>query len=60
MIPTVETTYKIIEMYIHDKEGESSYWDLSINFWEDVKDKYMDEITEKQKDWLDQIEEALG
>lgn len=55
----VREVYIIDEDLLHSKTHESKYWKTCYNFWEEVKNKKIPELTEKQLEWLDKISEDL-
>jgi hypothetical protein len=38
---------------------DNDYWESCWNFYQDVKTRSVDELTEKQKNWLMKIEDKL-
>lgn len=38
---------------------DSEYWDRSLDFWLDIRDKFVEELSEEQIKWLKQLESSL-
>lgn len=55
----VKSFYGLDEDVLHAKATNSSYWKTCFNFWEQVKDKKVTDLTEKQIEWLDKITSEL-
>lgn len=51
--------YEIDEDALYCKADESEYWSSCASFYESVKNKRIDLISQKQRDWLEKIEIGL-
>lgn len=55
----VSEFYEIDEDELEAKSEESSYWENSYFFYLEVKNKPVDNLSDRQKDWLESIEKEL-
>lgn len=57
---TVADEYPMIcEDQLYTRAHESEYWQSCLNFWTDVKDKHIGQLSYKQVSWLDSIDEKI-
>jgi hypothetical protein len=57
---TVEESYDIYEDSLYDKiAAEGDYWTASLSFYKQVKEKPIGELSDKQKAWLQKINDSL-
>lgn len=56
---SVKDNYVLDEDLLHTKADNSSYWKTCCSFWDQVKNKKINDLTGKQVDWLDRISEEL-
>lgn len=47
------------ESDLEEKAENDSYWDSCLVFWNEMKEKPLAWMSEKQRSWLERIEEAL-
>jgi len=57
--PKVKDYFLIDENHLSEKSFNSSYWGECFNFFNEVKNKKVDSLSFKQKDWLRRIKTGL-
>ena len=58
----VKQAYALDEVFLEDlaqKETKSQFFSSSLKFYRSVKEKNMQDISKKQKKWLDQVRDIL-
>lgn len=56
----VSTYFEIDEDEIYTLSRNSEYWETASEFYTEVKDKKIGELSARQIKWLQKIEKALG
>lgn len=56
---TVAEAFDIELSLLTDRADESSYWNNSRDFYISVMDRFLDEMSEEQLEWLVRIEQDL-
>lgn len=57
MLPQlVEDVYDICEDWLHSVSEDGSYWEASYRFYNEVKKKPVEKLSDKQKEWLNKLE----
>lgn len=44
---------------LYDQADQNDYWSSCLDFYLEVKDCFLDEMTDKQLEWLEKIEAEL-
>lgn len=57
---TVEIDYYIDEDEFYEKSKDSDYWGSAYDFYQDIKDRDVDSLTERQLEWLERIYDAFN
>ena len=55
----VKDNYSIYDNVLIAKAGHSSYWKNVKKFWDSVKENPVGTLSERQRRWLEKIEEAM-